>query len=494
VRWWWSLGAAVAFLAFEGAAPAYDQKVHALLSKRAYQGAATLSPKGGDAEALRLRVYKAGSESPELKQRFLQRYPTADKFDDWAFKEFLGLNPDKQIAGIDNTPLPTAVEAAIAYAQASRLPDDDWRNRERFKHDANRQVIKGPYGPEPDDPVTTEMGGVTGLASQAHAHYQLPKLEFSDSPDVLKTDPRRFAVPPTVHTFGADYAELYTQLGALASKLPNATPGADRLATVLAGAAAHHIEDVANQIHAVQVGVYDFFVDAKLQSIQQELFSVGGLLRGRPTFVSIGIDIIANHHTLAEALYEKHLLTPGDPVAKLDPAADPDLDKALAAVPAGCTPGFGRSIVYALADRSSFEGPQVYSEIRNAAQRKYSKVGVHFNDGDDPDAALKPGADLTKFWDLEARGTKRSDQALAAWWQRFATCGALDAAGEAKIAESLVRDRLDALDARDARRKGWTAKPPEKAAINWFVPGGYALVLAVLALVVQRVRRRRKKG
>ena len=128
------------------------------------------------------------------------------------------------------------------------------------------------------------MGGLTGLSSQAHAHYGLPHLAFSDEPSVLKSDPRRFAVPPTVHTFGADFAESYTVLAALAARLP----GGERLALTQAGAAAHHIEDVANQIHTVQVGIYAFFVDAKIDSIKEELLSVGGLLRPRPSFVSIG--------------------------------------------------------------------------------------------------------------------------------------------------------------------------------------------------------------
>jgi hypothetical protein len=495
VRLSWLSGAAFALCALHAVrASAYDQKVHAFLSARAYRGAKTLGSAVPNPAALRARIYRAGAESAELKQRFLARYPTPDKLDAWAFKELLGLNPDKNIAGLDDeTPLPSATDGAALYAQASRLPDDDERNRDRLRHDDARKVLPGPL---PDDPVTTEMGGITGLSSQAHAHYQLPRLQFSDSPDVLKSDPRRFAVPPTVHTFGADYAELYTELAALAMKLPGSGGDGDRLAVTLAGAAAHHVEDVANQIHAVQVGVYDFFVDAKLQSIKEDLLSVGGLLRARPAFVSIGIDIISNHHTLAEALYEKHLLAAGDPVAKLSAEAKPDgeFESTMASVPAGCTPGFARTIVYALADRSSYEGPKVYSEIRAAAQPRYSRAGVHFEDGQDPDGALRAGADLSRFWDLEARGARRSDQALAAWWQRFSTCVQLDAAGEQRLAEALLRDRLDARDARDARIRSWQPKPSEKASINWFVPGGYALVLAGLAFVVQRRRRRHKKG
>src|SRR5262249_52429492 len=204
---------------------------------------------------------------------------------------------------------------------------------------------------------------------------------------VLKSDPRRFAKPPTVHTFGADFTESYSGLAALAARLPNG----QRLALTHAGAAAHHIEDVANQIHTVQVGIYDFFVDATIESIKDELRSVGGLLRPRRSMVSIGIDIISNHHLLAESLYAKHLLSLSDPVAAQTAAApaDADFQRTLDAVPTACAPGFGRAIAAALIERSSYEGPEVYRAIRDVAQGRWSRVGNHFSDGDDPDAALK---------------------------------------------------------------------------------------------------------
>src|SRR5262249_13923755 len=149
------------------------------------------------------------------------------------------------------------------------------RNQSRFRHDAQRRVLLDRFGrPLPEDPATLEMGERTGLSSQAHAHYQLPHLTFSSDPEVLKRDPRRFAIPPTVHTFGAEVADSYTVLSIVASRLPRG----DRLSLLFAGAAAHHLEDIANQIHTVQVGIYDFFVDAKLQSFKEELLSLGGYL------------------------------------------------------------------------------------------------------------------------------------------------------------------------------------------------------------------------
>src|SRR5205085_2293186 len=76
-------------------------------------------------------------------------------------------------------------------------------------------------------------------------------------PEVLKKDPRRFAVPPTAHAYGREFAQLYTDLAGMAEN--------EWLAATFAGAAFHHIEDVCNQIHTVQVGIYEFFESAFLQ-------------------------------------------------------------------------------------------------------------------------------------------------------------------------------------------------------------------------------------
>jgi hypothetical protein len=472
----------------------YEQRVHVLLSERGFGGGKEVAGDAAAVRALRERLWHAGAETrdAELKRRFLSRYPTLASFDAWAMKQLFALNPDKRVAGFDDdVTLPAGDDARTVYAAASRLPDDDERNCDRFRHDAARAVLRDSWGrPLPDDPATLEMGALTGLSSQAHAHYGLPKLAFSDEPSVLKNDPRRFAIPPTVHTFGADFVESYGALAALAARLP----GGRHLALTMAGAAAHHLEDVANQIHTVQVGIYEFFVDAKIESYKEELRSVGGLLRARPGFVSIGIDIISNHHVLTEALYAKHLLAPGDPVAAQTAAApaDPELARALDAMPASCTPGFGHAIADALIERSSYEGPEVYRAIRAVAQRRWSRAGEHFGDNDDPDAALKPDVDLSRFFALEATGARRAVQALAAWWKRFSSCAALGDDAATASAELLLRTRLDALDAAEARARLWTPKPPDAQTRNWWVPVGYGLALIVIVLLVRRRARRRR--
>jgi hypothetical protein len=485
-----AIAALVAALA--SSAAAYDQKVHVLLSARGYDGPATVAGDAAAIRALRERIWHTGAEAhdPELKRRFLLRWPRIESFDAWSMKRLFALNPEKRVAGFDEeVALPSGDSARDVYAAASRLPDDDERNRDRFRHDDVRARVYDQWArPQPDDPATLEMGGLTGLSSQAHAHYGLPHLAFSDEPSVLKSDPRRFAIPPTVHTFGADFAESYSILAALAARLP----GGQRLALTHAGAAAHHLEDVANQIHTVQVGIYEFFVDAKIESIKADLLSAGGLLHARPSFVSIGIDIISNHHVLAENLYAKHLLAPNDPVsiATANAAADPELQHALDALPPACASGFGRAIAEALIERSSHEGPEVYRAIRAVAQHRWSRAGQHFGDDDDPDAALKPEADSSRFFALEAAGARRATQTLGAWWARFAACTKLDDAAAGALAEQLLRERLDALDAAEGRARIYAPKPPDASRRNWWVPIGYVFVLLVVVLLVRRVRRR----
>jgi hypothetical protein len=479
-------------------AAAYDQPVHEWLSRRAYGGPAQLDDNPADAQAavdaLRRRIYHAGANAtnPELRARFLRRYPDEARFDAAAWKRFVMLNPDKRVVGFDDTPLPSGRAGVDVFALASRLPDDDQRNRERYRRRPDGTVESDRWGrPLPDDPATLEMGSLSGLSSQAHAHYQLPALQFSDDPAVLKRDPRRFAIPPTVHTFGAEMAETYTLLSILAARLPSGA----RLSVVLAGAAAHHIEDTANQIHTVQVGLYDFFVDATLEAYKRELLSIGGLVGAHPSRNEIGIQIIANHHTLLESLFKKHLLAPGDPVRTAaerpptDPAFNADVDK----LPPGCAPSFARALVMTLAEHSSREGPAVYAEIRKAADRRWSRAGAVFDpDHDDPDAALHSAADLGRFYDLEVRGVGRSDEALRVWWQRAALCATASTDTDTILAEHLIATRLATLDAIDARAAAYVPKPPATARITWWVPLVELGLVASLVLLAARVRRRRR--
>ncbi len=61
------------------------------------------------------------------------------------------------------------------------------------------------------------------------------------------------------------------------------------------------------------------------------------------------------------------------------------------------------------------------------------------------------------------------------------------------MAETIVKERLDALEAAEARAKTWVPQPRKLETINYWVPAGYAVALLVIALIVRRMLRRKKK-
>ena len=190
--------ALLAVLGAPGAASAYEERVHQLIGERALPATmprdlARATP--ADVDELRGATWRAGAEPP--RPRRSGALPLALPVG--AAVRRLGLEgvPRAHAGGpgggrrrgprwARRRPAPAAV--------SSRLPDDDKRNVERFAHDPDRRVRRDATGqPLPLDPAQLDMGALTGLSSQAWAHYGLPRVEFSDSPDVLKADPRRWA-------------------------------------------------------------------------------------------------------------------------------------------------------------------------------------------------------------------------------------------------------------------------------------------------------------
>src|SRR5262249_14097626 len=245
-------------LAWASLAHAYEERIHRLLEERALPADVLDLPLAGDAASVRTLVWRAGAEhpDPDVRRRFLARWPT--EWDDWAFKDFLGLTPEAKVIGIDVLPAPAA-RVRDAIVPAASQPDQDRRNQSRFAHDKDRTVRKDAWDrPLPADPAQLDMGPLTGLASQAYAHYGLPKVTFSDDPAILKEDPRRWAYPPTARGFAPAFAQMFTDLALVA-----AARGGERdpLAWLFLGHAHHYLEDVCNQIHTLQA-IYDFFYDA----------------------------------------------------------------------------------------------------------------------------------------------------------------------------------------------------------------------------------------
>jgi hypothetical protein len=470
-------------------AAAYNEAIHALLTRRAFAGRDAwlgemlAPPSQADLDAFRAAFWRAASRMPDptLRAKFVARWPSEQSFTAWDFKELFMLDPAASVHGFDLVSA-QPMRRGDLLAAASRWPDDDERNRHRYLRGSDHEIVRAPDGsPFPYDPATLDFGSLTGTTSQGHAHYGLVEGPLSDDPAVLKTEPWRFAVPPTAHAYGAEMAQLYTDLALLAAT--SDLPSREWLAACFAGAAFHHVEDVANQIHTVQVGIYEFFRDAWLQSKLRDVTTLGGVFGERRTLRQIGVRLIANHHLFSEDLFAKRVAASAPEVRGALDALDRD-DEALAAkVRAG--PEFGRAIAQATIDLSSREGGEVYKlAYRLTAETLRDGTGHEYDGakGDDPDQYLRPdAAALASFYQLEGRGLRRATTALRLWQSRF------DAARATGPADAPVHRAVALLvpyhEAAAARRSIYRPREAEHPGIAWGYPAGAlaALVLAAAA-------------
>ncbi len=452
---------------------AYNEAVHAFITAHAFEDATPISPPTqADLDAFRALFWQEAIEHGG----FAHRYPSVDSFSAWEFKQFVMLDPAARIHGFDLTADETAgrpVPLGELLQRASRWPDDDRRNQNRFLRDpATHEVIKAADGsPMPYDPATLDFGSLTGTTSQAHAHYGLVDGPLSDDPAVLKKEPWRFAVPKTAHAYGRELAELYTDLAALAAR--SGLRSAPWLQATFAGAALHHLQDVCNQIHTVQVGTYDFFRSAFIQSKLHDVATLGGLLGQRRSLTDVGIRLIANHHLFSEDYFAKHLR---ELHTEAVDATDPEIADA---------PDLARAII----DRSSREAPEVYRlSLRFSAKTLRDGISGHAYDGangDDPDAFVANTPDARKaieaFDEIELRGIRRGITVVRTWVKRF---------------PPPRHDPVPALLAYHAgaaeRRAHYRPAGPKQLGIAWGYPIAAALLFALFVIVAARLLARRR--
>ncbi|MGZ6143447.1 MAG: hypothetical protein ACXWLM_08910, partial [Myxococcales bacterium] len=427
---------------------AYNESVHAFITRHALPNDLPVAaPTQEDLDAFRALFFKAAGLPPRDAQ---------------GFKEFLMLDPAARVHGFDLTPDDLRpIRRTELLVLASRWPDDDERNRHRYLRDEKtREIVKASDGsPMPYDPATLDFGSLSGTTSQGHAHYGLVDGPLSDDPAVLKSDPAHFAVPPTAHAYGPEFVRLYTDLARLAAG--SGLPSSEWLTLTFEGAAFHHLEDLANQIHTVQVGIYEFFESAFLQSKLRDVKTLGGLFGERKSLKQIGLRLIANHHLMSEDLFAKHVGAVD--WSANDPAIAGDLAKALIA-------------------QSSREAPVVYRLAwKFSAKTLRDGVDGHEYDGDkgdDPDNYIDSSktAELAEFYALETRGLVRAATALRAWRQHFDD-GAPDIAG---LASSLTAYHAQAAQ----RRAAYQPATAGQLGIAWGYPVAAAALLAGMAALI----------
>lgn len=481
------------------------------------------------AAAMRTAMDDYARATPGLREPWVKRYPNPSDFDAFAEKQLLLFAAGSKVIGIDRTDptIPAGGTLLDTLSRGSSHPDEDYRNRERYAYDDKRQPRKLATGElVPADPALLNMGKLGALSSQAHAHYGLAQVEFSDDPEVLKNDPRRFAKivgfeRAPIITLAAQMAQIHLDLALLAA-LTDA-PTSRELSFELLGQGFHYLQDVGNQAHTVQVGLYDFFLSAGIERLKLGLLTGGGYFGKMRSLGSIGLDILTSHHVVAEELTRKKMLAAkngsADPVSQRLLAAptldDPDfaakLDAALA--PLGPAPEkgeFALAITRELIEVSSREGQALYRATRAIADPRMSTRKVVFNDEtDDPEHFIIPETPenapaFQEFWSLQERAFRRVGTAqrrvVALVQKLLAGAQTPEVRAELRkvVLQRLIERQLKMLDEADARLADYLRDPPKNVTAPEHSPALLAVDIAIAALVVGGLalllRRRRTRA
>ena len=483
-------------------AVAYDEGGHQAITANALAEVKDLDdvlqpPDTASLDRFRLYLYRIQRGVPE----FSREYPQPQLFDRWAFKKFLALNPESTVFGIDKITMQTESRREL-IARAARQPDEDHRNQNRFAHDRSRNILRDAFGkPLPEDPATLEIGGLQGLSSQAHAHYQLPRGPKSENFEVLKSEPWRFALPAETHSFGLRFAQRFLLLSLLALSWND--PANRYFADLFLGHAAHYAQDSTMPLHTMQVGIYDFFVDAKIGEYIEDATSMGGVLYRRPTLRTIGTGIINNYHVFAEKLFAqwmKSIVQQNQEQARessqLFGKADAETTQLLARTPSSAE--HSQEIIeplWPLVERSARDGSEIYRLAYKLGDRKLSRVGFELGEDDDPIRFLRhyrgAGTDFHSLNALLAQAASRAE-AITQWLlrSRDAAASGLDTHAVAGV---LVRDCMNMEEQAAARRATYVPSPPF-APRNYWVFTAEALFLVLVLWLFRRLLSRWRRS
>ncbi|MBM4396167.1 MAG: hypothetical protein FJ087_10795 [Deltaproteobacteria bacterium] len=416
-------------------------------------------PPGIDLGAFLRHVRATLSEAAgERRAGLVRGWPDEPARDAAALRDLLDLtlDPARRVHGIDLVEcVPDRV--ALLAAEANR-PDRDGRNLERVARGRDGQAIMGTKGPHPADPAVLDMGGLWGLASQAHAHYQLAP-DPTSSPIALWTDPSRFAVATAVPggpvTLGTEMARAHFLMSLLAAGWD--APGSDAVALTWLGAALHYVEDTSDPVHVVQVGSPCVVGHALSGFVVRALATQGGYLGELKSPVAAATDAISNLHLWTEESWDA--AGPGGCVPR--PLAAPAFATPAAALDAALAAIDGAD------DRARPSGPGTYAAACRAASPDLLRHGFSLPDGGFDPAAYRGDPEATMR--LLAIGCEATAAAAVASATVVSAFAALEGwvrtpEGRTAVARLLAAERLDAVAAREARLAAWVAEHPEGVA------------------------------
>lgn len=499
-------------------AAAYSIAVHSALSRLSAQGRIGNDELPPPSQGELLQFYQwlgaamAEGGDTEGQAGFRARYRGPRDFNARGVRRFLGLTEDPAVRvwGVSRVHPSGTFDRVALLREASTWPDLDLRNQRRMVYDDQGEPVRLPDGrPVPFDPMVLNLGGLEGLASQAHAHYALPgAVTPTSDPEVLRKEPWRFAVAAgfdaPVESFAADMAELHLDMAILARVWGETSYHAsgEYLAMVWLGAGLHYLQDAAGPLHTVQVGSYTLFKRAKIAWYLRALLSGGGYLSDLPSFVEMGLDLLHNHHIAGERwlAWQLQQLEAGgaaDPAVALavqnargeDKALAHEVDAALNVYlkgPEYVEPweggrGAGTILVEALARIGSRQGGALYEALAEITAPALSAPGARiadegtdltglFRDPDDPAVRAKFG----EMAAIQAASVQRAVAAGARYLQAY------HAGNGDTAARRLRAGRLRHLAQAEARRAAWLKAPPPASGAAETHLGFFALALGLI--------------
>jgi len=524
-RTWKRLAALAALLLVPSIAVGYGVLVHNLLPARALGDLKSLTNtpvksttltgvRTADIERFRLWFYTQARTLPDTAARngFARRYPTPASFDVRAFKEFLMMNGTAAALGFDAfptvyqargtsharlDPYPQYVEGATlplgtALAMGSLWVDFDRRNADRLFRGPDGQVKLTASGDTiPFDPMTLNMGALTGVTSENHAHFGLNHLPKSSDDAVLRSAPYNYVVaygfPGTVETYAEQNTQIYTDLSLLT--LLEGGSGMQALSSLYAGAALHYLADVSDAVHTLQGGTPGMTNDVTLARLIRQIKSGFGLWGVVPTREAISRDILTNMRDMSEKLFQAELAEamsqhaqgntsaiPESMRGAVDALTNGDTAKAVSfhalvnnAINENKNPEFGRLLASAVIDERYEDGAAIMRFIRAIANTDIRRASLLVDFDTIPDARVwsfvgsRNSANtqraLRRFNELQVKGLAIANEGLVAWWYAYGLIANPPAAKRMEqrntVLTRVVLNQLAYLTAAETRRQQW---------------------------------------
>jgi len=519
------VAAFAALLLVPSIAVGYGVLVHNLLPTRALADLRSLAStpvksttltgvRTADIDRFRLWLYNQARTLPDTAVRngFLRRFPAVGSFSAAAFKEFLMMNGTAAVLGFDAfpavyqgrsaakarlDPYPQYIEGAslplgTALAMGSLWVDFDRRNADRLFRGPDGAVRLTATGDTiPWDPMTLNMGALTGYTSQNHAHFGLNHLPKSSDEGVLRSAPYNYVLaygfPGPVETYAEQNAQVYTDLSLLA--LLEAGSGMQALSSLYAGAALHYLADVANPVHTLQGITPGVVNDVTLARLLRQIKAGFGLWGVVPTREALAHDIATNLHNMSEKLFQAELADALSQTAQGNTSAVPaSLQGAADALAKGDTvaavsfhalvnnaisenrsPEFGRLLAAAIIDEGYEDGSEVLRFTRAMANNDIRRATQVVNFDTIPDTriwsfvASRNSANsqraLRRFNELQVKALARANEGVVAWWYAYGLVADPPAARRTEqrntVLTRLVRNQLAYLTAAEGRRERW---------------------------------------